>query len=574
MLGDPAVGPYDGADDTLVGAQNESSGVVPAITVTGPGTGLSLFDGDGLCSYGVSGCPFGPTGYEGPGTSFVTEPSLPDSAEIDFAGAGLAPGHGAYFSLEGALTSAALTAHQGPLGCPTTAASSSLSDEFGAIVCRYAADELAVGSAASAILEATGTLPHVYQIGTTNVWFDPATGELTTSEEQTIETNTAALSDALNAATSDLQDMAAEKIASRILGGEIPCAVGAVKDLVDANNSDLDAGTEFAKAAQTLRDLATGAQDASASVGVTGYDYAAAKDQSDKLGSLADAMQKASAGCFKTEASLSAEFAAAAQEETMIQGEVDVAFNDLGLVGPVGELLLAPKGTETGIPVVIDPNQFPTSVLPGLLPLGAILDPEPLLPPGLGTNTLNAGAITTIAGTGFASFSTVQSDIASTPVRLATFTTDSTGSFSGQVQVPHQTTPGKHELYAVGNAPDGTVHALGASITVKAVPGKPAPPECIGTLSGTINGALTVAPGLVCTLTNATVNGQVTVGAGAVFEADSSTLHGGVTAPSVRAFALCGDQIRGKVTVGSSVFPPLIGSADSPGCAPTTITGE
>jgi hypothetical protein len=74
------------------------------------------------------------------------------------------------------------------------------------------------------------------------------------------------------------------------------------------------------------------------------------------------------------------------------------------------------------------------------------------------------------------------------------------------VQIQQQTTTGKHQLYAVGSAPDGTVRALGAPTTVNAVPGQPQRPECIGTLSGTINGALTVAPGLVCTLTNATMN--------------------------------------------------------------------
>lgn len=39
---------------------------------------------------------------------------MPDSAEVDFTG-GLAPGKTAYFSLEGALTSAELTAREGPL---------------------------------------------------------------------------------------------------------------------------------------------------------------------------------------------------------------------------------------------------------------------------------------------------------------------------------------------------------------------------------------------------------------------------------------------------------------------------
>jgi hypothetical protein len=120
VLGDSSVGPFDGSDDTLVGIVNDSSKAVTAVTVSGPGSGLSLFDGDGICSgsYGTwngsSGCPYGPTGYEGPKTSFVTSPSLPDSAEVDFTG-GLAPAGTAYFSLEGALTSAELTAREGPL---------------------------------------------------------------------------------------------------------------------------------------------------------------------------------------------------------------------------------------------------------------------------------------------------------------------------------------------------------------------------------------------------------------------------------------------------------------------------
>jgi hypothetical protein len=122
VLGDPKVGPFDGNDDTLVGILNDSTTAVRAVTVSGSGSGLSQFDGDGICSgdYGTwaksSGCPYGPTGYEGPGTSFVTSSSLPDSAEVDFT-KGLAPGASAYFSLEGALTSAELTAREGTLTC-------------------------------------------------------------------------------------------------------------------------------------------------------------------------------------------------------------------------------------------------------------------------------------------------------------------------------------------------------------------------------------------------------------------------------------------------------------------------
>lgn len=110
---DSSVGDYDGGDDTLVGIVNDSSSAVGAVTVTGPGSYLSEFDGDGLCTFITCSWP-NPTTYEGPSNTFVTDPSLPDSAEVDFTG-GLAPNASTYFSLEGTLTSAALTARQGTL---------------------------------------------------------------------------------------------------------------------------------------------------------------------------------------------------------------------------------------------------------------------------------------------------------------------------------------------------------------------------------------------------------------------------------------------------------------------------
>jgi hypothetical protein len=124
VLHDPGVGQYDGADDTLVGVQNNSGGSIAAITVTGPGSGLSQFDGDGICTFSFTGDGYcdsqqkagtDPHDYQGPGTSFVTSASEPDSAEIDFAN-GLAAGGSTYFSLEGALTSATITARLGHLG--------------------------------------------------------------------------------------------------------------------------------------------------------------------------------------------------------------------------------------------------------------------------------------------------------------------------------------------------------------------------------------------------------------------------------------------------------------------------
>jgi hypothetical protein len=113
---DPSVGPFDGIEDTLVGIQNNSSQPVPAIVAYGP-SGLFSFDGDGVCNASGSpaGCPFGSTGYEGPGISFITDPTSQADGELDFAGAGLVAGSPTYFSLEGAVTSATLKVSVGHL---------------------------------------------------------------------------------------------------------------------------------------------------------------------------------------------------------------------------------------------------------------------------------------------------------------------------------------------------------------------------------------------------------------------------------------------------------------------------
>ena len=76
VLHDNGVGPYDGVDNTLVGVVNASPVTVDAVMVTGNGTGQAGFDGDGLCAF--PGCSYGPTGYEGSCTSFVTASSLPE----------------------------------------------------------------------------------------------------------------------------------------------------------------------------------------------------------------------------------------------------------------------------------------------------------------------------------------------------------------------------------------------------------------------------------------------------------------------------------------------------------------
>jgi len=111
VLSDPNMGPYDGSDDTLVGVQNNSSTTRFSLPLTSS-TNIFGFEGDGLCAAGyapqLTGCPFGPTGYEGPNTSFSNISGGGTSGVVNFKN-GIPPGGSAYFSLEEALVAANIT---------------------------------------------------------------------------------------------------------------------------------------------------------------------------------------------------------------------------------------------------------------------------------------------------------------------------------------------------------------------------------------------------------------------------------------------------------------------------------
>jgi RHS repeat-associated protein len=109
ILADPSQGPFDGADDTLIGVLNSSSDTVTSIQLSSD-TDLFGFDGDGLCTASPqpAGCPFGPTGYEGPDTGFSDITPDESGGVVNFTN-GLAPGQTAYFSLEEALSATTVT---------------------------------------------------------------------------------------------------------------------------------------------------------------------------------------------------------------------------------------------------------------------------------------------------------------------------------------------------------------------------------------------------------------------------------------------------------------------------------
>jgi Ca2+-binding RTX toxin-like protein len=105
VLVDASQGPYDGSDDTLAALQNDSSSAVSSIDLSSSTQDIFGFEGDGICTVTPqpSGCPFGPTGYEGPNNSYSNISSDAHSGRVNFTTA-VPPGGSAYFGLEETLT--------------------------------------------------------------------------------------------------------------------------------------------------------------------------------------------------------------------------------------------------------------------------------------------------------------------------------------------------------------------------------------------------------------------------------------------------------------------------------------
>jgi hypothetical protein len=110
VTSDPSQPPFDNIEDTLTGVQNNSAAPVCSIALNAPPplilgvNDIFGFDGDGICAGYVPGppmCPYGPTGYEGPGVSFSVVSAF--DGVVQFTPC-LPPGGSAYFGLEEAVT--------------------------------------------------------------------------------------------------------------------------------------------------------------------------------------------------------------------------------------------------------------------------------------------------------------------------------------------------------------------------------------------------------------------------------------------------------------------------------------
>src|SRR5260370_10860287 len=120
VYADSSIPPYENSEDTLTGVLNNSSRTIASLPLKST-TDIFGFDGDGICDSSITphpaGCPFGSTGYEGPGVAFSNISSDKTSGTVSF-NPGIPPGGSAYFGLEEALTAAQGTV---PLNTPCPA---------------------------------------------------------------------------------------------------------------------------------------------------------------------------------------------------------------------------------------------------------------------------------------------------------------------------------------------------------------------------------------------------------------------------------------------------------------------
>ena len=139
-----------GGTGVLVGIVNNSNANDTSITLSGPGA--FTLTGKGFCTVHPTPCfsshEYGPTGYEGPGTTLV--PSTSSAGTVNFTG-GISPGGGTYFSLSGSPLTVTSVALVPGLDVTADPLSPSTSEPFsGAVASFYVGTSLSPSSEFSA----------------------------------------------------------------------------------------------------------------------------------------------------------------------------------------------------------------------------------------------------------------------------------------------------------------------------------------------------------------------------------------------------------------------------------------
>ena len=126
---DPDQPALDGGTGVLVGIVNDSNATLSSIALSGPDS--FALDGKGVCTVRPSPCfsphEFGPTGYEGPGTTLTATDA--NDGTVGFTG-GMGPQAQTYFSLSGSPLTVSAAALQADISVAATDITPSTNIEF------------------------------------------------------------------------------------------------------------------------------------------------------------------------------------------------------------------------------------------------------------------------------------------------------------------------------------------------------------------------------------------------------------------------------------------------------------
>jgi hypothetical protein len=448
------------------------------------------------------------------------------------------------------------------LSCAPTSANASPAN-FANQLCRIAHDGTLIAQDDAALMGVIGHFPNVTQELGTSTWLYPAFDALSQSDGNT----DAAMSAAIELAKDDIGDIIADaafdKIRDAIQGGaadEDPC-VAAFNGLYDSFSDYGSAAQSFTEAAQALTD-SQGQVIGTESSDVLVKTAEGQQHLTKAFLELLDALDKMQQCLEQSTAYQTTYNVVLVQIQVIIvvveqdSNTVSSASQNLAYVPTSGSGILEAPVTG-GWTITVQPPELPPSpgsYPPGVSPIGNTITGGFTGTLPMSTSTLTAGSSLNINASNLQVGTPWTAAISSVPVLLGFGTVGPNGTVSATLQIPAQTTPGTHDLELIGTGADGKPEVLGTPITVTQAPGQP-PPPCLGTVSGTINHRLIVAPKTTCTLIGARVNGGVIVGPGAVVNVINSTINGGVTLGQGVAFETRGSTINGSITaISPTVF--------------------
>jgi hypothetical protein len=337
------------------------------------------------------------------------------------------------------------------------------------------------------------------------------------SEATTTQAAMQLMEEALHDFGQEVADAVVDKIAEAY-----PDTVQAVHDLGSAEEEDLNAATEQLKAAKAVVD-SLGGLSAISLTEIAYHSASAALHLVKKLEALQKALEK-----FKAE--LENNNQAPTQEqvelEIILAQYIKAVSGDItALTSQMSQIALVPQGgydvlpglpvsefyPGSGATVVVDQSQFANGVLtsslnPIGLSFGSVVNLPRVASPTISSAIVNTGGTSYVSGTGFGASTSIEAGLGSStslgsgvgglpslpsggfsfrahlasvpavpaagsaPMRLAIVKTDSKGRLLTRVQIPANAAPGKHELYVIGMAANGTPRLLETSITVTAPP--------------------------------------------------------------------------------------------------------